>query len=184
MIYFKRNPRLQEMYDMEALLADAGSDMPADVRQLLFGQIQEIGGSMGRGGLRGRGEDDFENPQRLSRFFAMSSADQLAALEARIAREKRFEAMRAQRQAEAAANASSQSADASKNSSDGNNGNGNGNGNGGNGRGGRGSMNDDQRVARKEKGLAQSQPTQRAQSGLMRQMNNAVRVQQGLASRQ
>lgn len=163
MIYFRPDPRLQELEDMQAVLADQFT--PGDMRREFGGEMQELAESLpanlrGRGGM-GRGED------RIAKFFAKSSADQLAELKARAEREKEWEARRAEMEAEAAANGTAKPADSSQANNNGNNGNGRG----------RGGKNDDQRVQRMEQRLANRPPQQRAQGGLFRQMVNAVRQQ-------
>jgi hypothetical protein len=170
MIYFRPDPRLQEMDDMMAIAMDPLT--PDDMRGMLMGESGELNAQLPANMRRGRGmmrDPDERDMAMAPKFLAMSAADQLARLEKMAADEKEREARRAEREAEAAANAADKPADSSKGDGSSNNGNGNG--------GGRGGKNDQQKVQRQEQGLANHPPQQRAQGGLMRQMINAVRQQ-------
>ncbi|HEX3998761.1 MAG TPA: hypothetical protein VHX65_09450 [Pirellulales bacterium] len=169
MVYFRPDPRLKELDDLQALMADAGSDMPQDIRDMLRDQFENVNDRLPYGERRMTRED--WGFSRASAFLAKSSADQLADLERMVARQKQREEDQAQRELEAAANGSNANTGTS---------NGNSNNNGGRGRGGR---NDEQRAQHQEQRLANHPPEQRAQFGLMRQMMNAVRQQQGMGPR-
>jgi len=168
MIYFRPDPQLQEMADMEAIMGDPNT--PWEVRREL-GQVVEddIPANLRRGrGMRGDPEE--RDMARAPKFLAMSPADQLAEAQKDAARQKEREAMQAAREAAAAANPAANPASSSQ-------ANGNGNNNGG----GRGGSSDQQRVQRKEQGLANHPPQARAQGTLMRQMMNAVKQQASVA---
>src|SRR5580698_1889290 len=74
LLYFKADARAIELANEEALMAEAGSDMPSDVAQDLRERTDDL-----REQLPGRRNDD-RRSGFLTAFFAMSPADQLARL--------------------------------------------------------------------------------------------------------
>ncbi len=169
MIYFRPDPRLQELADMEAIMSDP--NLSGELRRELGMAVEDdIPANLRgrRGGMRGDPEE--RDMARSQKFLAMSTADQLAELKKEAAREIEREARRAEREAEMAANAAAKPADSSQANS-------NGNGQGGGQRKGRAGRSDEQRTQRKEQGLANHPPSQRGGGTLMHQMRNAVKQQ-------
>jgi hypothetical protein len=160
MIYFRTDPRLREIEDLQTLMAQAG--VPFDLQRELGGELVEALPSDLRSqlwkGRGGRGRSD-------TRFFTRSPAEQLALLQRIVAHDKERE----ERRAEAEQAGASNPADSSQSQNNG----------GGGGKG----KSDQQKVQSYEQRLANRPPEMRAQGGLFHQMMNSVRQQQGMPAR-
>lgn len=156
MLFFRTDPRLQELDQIARLEEFAGPDMSGDVRDMLRGDSDDINNQLPTSERRRTMEDYMFS--RMAGFFKLPTADQLAQLKRRAERE--IERDQAMQQLASDPNAN---ADAK---------NGNNNGNGRHGGG-----SDQQRAARMEKMLANRPPEQRSQFTLMHQMSTAVKQQ-------
>ncbi len=154
MIWFRTDPRLQELDDMQAIAANENT--PGDIRGELMGQRRELADQL-PAELRQRAGMDWGGGF-MADFFAKPAADQLAAMQKMVDWEKEREAEREARDA-------AKPADTSKDNSNNSNGS------------GRGGKNDQQRVQSMEQHLANRPPEQRAQGTLFHQMMNSVRQQ-------
>ncbi len=160
MVYFRPDPRLEEIDDIQTVVAEA--EVPDEIRGELMGRAFELSNQL-PSNLReqvGMGQNRWS--ERLTKFFAKSSADQLAEVQQDVAREKAWEAEQAAAEQAAAANpAADASQTANKNSNT--------------GRGGWRNASDQQRAQRMQQRLSNSTPQQRSQGTMYRQMRNALR---------